>query len=250
MKPEAGVMSVQGKAFSLFACLVFTALGLIPVQTCEAGKLEAYSAEQVQIRDGKAENVGNIHVSPGKLRMEIKGPSSLGNMIIIVRQNEKVSYTLFPNQKHYVKKLLNQEDLDKKMSGLAKSLKGKETDLGIETVNGYRCRKKSIETTMSAMGRIITTKTTVWISEQVDFPMRSRTEDGDVKEIRNIRPGKQPGSLFELPEGYTEAANMMEVMAGGAMGRKGKKQKSGRLTPTSEMPERLRELLFGPDNRQ
>jgi len=237
------------KLFSLLACFASLVFFLIHVQNGEAEKLKAYSAEQVRIKGGKTEKVGEIHVAPDKIRLEMRGPNGGGRMIVIVRKDKMVAYTVFPNQKKYVKQLLDEKDLEKRMGQLSKTMKGKEEDLGTETVNGYECEKKRVETSMHIMGREIKTNATIWISDQMDFPLRTENDKGDITEMRNIKPGNQPDSLFEAPEGYKEAANMMEIMAG-AMGRGKKAPKTGAQPLPSEMPEKLKELLYGTDNQK
>ena len=89
-----------------------------------------------------------------------------------------------------------------------------EKDLGTETVNGFKCRKKSVEMVVEVMGFKTKSRSVVWISKKLDMPVRTRTEDGYVTELRNIKKGRQSKKLFEIPSGYKKVGNMMETFAG------------------------------------
>lgn len=43
-----------------------------------------------------------------------------------------------------------------------------------------------------------------WHDSELDMAIREELPGGYVRELRNIRPGKQPARLFEIPEGYRE----------------------------------------------
>ena len=88
----------------------------------------------------------------------------------------------------------------------------KEEDLGTETVSGYKCRKKRVETTQKIMGKKTTTRVITWTSDKFSFPLRTQTEDGAITELRSIKKGPQPDKLFKPPSDYEKAAGMLEVM--------------------------------------
>lgn len=48
-------------------------------------------------------------------------------------------------------------------------------------------------------------RATQWYDPQLNIAVRQQTDDGRWQELRNIRLGKQPVELFQLPEGYTRA---------------------------------------------
>jgi len=54
------------------------------------------------------------------------------------------------------------------------------------------------------MGREIRNSSIVWKSDRLDFPVRSRSKDGGVVDLRNIKAGPQPAELFDIPAGYTK----------------------------------------------
>jgi len=219
-----------------------------------ADKLEEYSAEQVSIENGKEQKAGNIYFSGDKIRMERIMPGKGGNAVIIFRQDRKLSWTVFPEKKKYLETELNEKDMENQF-GLplmgAKDFSMKEEDLGQETILGYKCRKKRIESTMEMMGRKITGHSTVWTSDKIDLPIRTEDSRGHVMELRNIREGKQNPALFEIPAGFSRAANILEAMgdmedqdeAEPGVRRRGPAgmPPQGQMPP--EMPEELRKLL-------
>jgi hypothetical protein len=44
-------------------------------------------------------------------------------------------------------------------------------------------------------------RSTLWIDRQLRFPVRT-VEDDETGELRNIKIGPQPASLFQVPAGY------------------------------------------------
>jgi hypothetical protein len=61
------------------------------------------------------------------------------------------------------------------------------------------------------MGFKRTNQSTIWVSDQFDMPLRTEGSDGFISEIREIKEGKPDSEVFEVPEGYRKAANMMEM---------------------------------------
>jgi hypothetical protein len=58
----------------------------------------------------------------------------------------------------------------------------------------------------------------LWYSTKLDYPVKTEMQlpapmsGTSVSILENIKVGKQPASLFEIPAGYTEAASMQEAM--------------------------------------
>jgi len=72
--------------------------------------------------------------------------------------------------------------------------------VGGETVNG-RNTVKWVGTTQTPPGPARTGY--FWIDPMLHFIVRARNADGsDLFELRNIKEGQQPASLFEIPPGY------------------------------------------------
>lgn len=198
-----------------FAFLIASAM---PVA---AGKIKEYSADQVHMKGGKELHTQKLYVAPEKFRTEMPSPSGQGSMTVIFRQDKKLTWTVFPDKKMYVENVLNEEEMKKHMKDFKKDSVLKEEDLGTETVNGYKCQKKRVETSFKMMNRTINASTTVWKCDELDFPVRTQSDDGVTTELRNIKPASQPSELFEVPAGFQKTANMMEAFgmmdpAGGA----------------------------------
>ena len=238
----------------IFSCLLALALvlGISPV--ARADKLQEYSAEQVLIKDGKEQPIGNLYFSKEKIRIDHTMPGAREKALIIFRQDRKLSYTVFPDKKKYLENALSEKDMKKQFGlpmGGAKDFSMKEESLGTETINGYKCEKKRIETTMEIMGRKMTGQSTVWISDKFDFPIRTEDQHGNITELRNIKTGGQDQSLFEIPADFTKADNIMEAIggmgaghpAGGDVRRRGPSGMPAPGQTPPEMPEEMRKML-------
>lgn len=73
-----------------------------------------------------------------------------GSMIVIVRKDLKVHWMLNPAKKAYFERPLNEEEMQGSFNKTFN--KGEEEDLGTETVSGYKCRKKRVNTATKFMG--------------------------------------------------------------------------------------------------
>ena len=186
----------------LSGCFVLTAL-LLGLAACSGGgRIEEYSARQVYRNPNGQEGTNKIFVSRDKIRMEMRSPEGEDSMVMIFRKDKEVAWTLFPEEKFYFENKLDEAKLQKAFGEIQDDVKKEE--LGTETVSGLKCRKMRVETTSSIMGRQIKTTSTVWVSDRVDFPVKVQGEDGGVMEMRDIKSGRQPSDLFEIPAGYTK----------------------------------------------
>jgi hypothetical protein len=229
----------------LFPILLALVLSLAVSLPALAGSLKEYSADQFLIQKGKEQKTGKIFVSKDKFRMEHSVPGQMEKMFIILRQDKKLTWTVFPDKKKYIESSLTEEDLKTPMHFGAMgdmNVKTTEEDLGTETVNGFECRKKRIHSTMTMMGREMKSSSTVWMCEELGFPIRTENEDGTVTELRNIQIGAQPDSLFELPSGFAKSRDIMEVMGAGMQEDEGPEE----LEPPAgheQMPEEMRKMM-------
>ncbi len=78
--------------------------------------------------------------------------------------------------------------------------------VGVETVNGYVCDKWELTGKENE---------TLWMSQQVHFPIKTVTSDGSSTEFTNIKQGPQDASLFTVPAGY-QKFDMGAMMGGKA----------------------------------
>jgi outer membrane lipoprotein-sorting protein len=253
-------MNTRFRVTMVRTALFFSVLFLLvsPASAFLGGKIENFSAEQVSVEPGgKTQVVGKIYAGPGMFRMEMaERQGNEKSMVNIFRKDRGLNYMIIPEDKAYAEIALDEKKLKQAMGDVAAVQK--EEVLGTESVGGYKCTKKRIETKVSFFGFEKTVKSTIWISDRFDMPLRTEDEGGRVTELRNIREGKQPASLFEPPAGYRKAAGMMELFgASGSGGDKaGKKEKGaeqeggGFSLPksiTDKLPKNFK-LPFGDKN--
>ena len=79
------------------------------------------------------------------------------------------------------------------------------TKVGVETVNGYPCDKWQFSGKENQ---------TVWVSQQLHFPIKTVTQEGTTTEFSNIKQGPQDAGLFTVPPDYKKF-DMGAMMGGG-----------------------------------
>jgi len=175
------------------------------------GKITKYTADQVVIdAKGKVQHKGKIYAMPDKMRMDGMSPKGEGSMVMIFRRDKNVGWTLNPEKKLYMERPFNEKEMEQATKTIIDSRN--EKVLGTENVNGFKCTKKEVETTVKFMGYKRTVKTVVWMSKRLDMPIRTKSPDGYITELRNIKKGSPAGKYFEVPKGYNKVSNMMELM--------------------------------------
>ena len=173
-----------------------------------AGTIQKFRAEQVIVSpDGQIRAKSKIYSMPEKLRLEMNHPSGQGTMIM--RRDKQVYWILSPENKRYTEHPLNEAEWEKAKGDFLKAQDIKE--LGTETVQGFRCQKRRVTTTVEVMGVARTSTSTIWSSSKIDFPLRTKSQSGQITELRNIKKGDQPDALFETPAGFTRVSSMMEL---------------------------------------
>jgi hypothetical protein len=189
------------------------------------GKITKYSADQVIIdSQGKVQHTGKIYVMPDKMRMDSISPKGEGSIVMIFRRDKNIGWTLNPEKKLYMEKPFNEKEMEQASKKFIDSRN--EKVLGTESVNGFKCTKKEIETTVDFMGFKRTTKTIVWISTKLDMPIRTKSQDGSMTELRNIKEGSPASKYFEIPKEYKKVSNMMELMGMDMSGQEEKPSKA------------------------
>jgi outer membrane lipoprotein-sorting protein len=164
---------------------------------------------------------GKTFVSKDRIRQENPRESRAGATII--RIDKGVTYVLMENKQYMEMAASDKQDL----KFLEKETEEKfiVKSLGREKMNGYMCEKKQYIEKEKKSG-----VTTVWYSPKLKYMVKTEHElNGKVTftmELTDIKPGKQPASLFEIPAGYTKfdpysrmPANMREMMKGMIKGR-------------------------------
>lgn len=87
--------------------------------------------------------------------------------------------------------------------------------IGSETLEGYPC--KIYEGEMRFEPTQPPVHMTLWFSDRLEYPLKTKMvlppPAGTMTSwLKNIKEGKQPDSLFVVPQGYTQAASMEEAM--------------------------------------
>jgi len=172
-------------------------------------------------------------------------------MVIITK--DSAAYQLFESKKQYVvldteeaqeqNPLANADDfedfIDK--NGMKK--------VGKETVKGYKCDVYEGSFMMEEDQPPMAMK--FWYSTKLEYPVKTEMQlpapmsVTSVSTLENIKTGKQPASLFEIPSGYTEAASMQEAMGlGGFMmpGGEGDEGGSGEMPSEEDMNQMMQML--------
>lgn len=198
--------------FGVFpVCFMVAVSFLFSVVSVSSAKTSDFSADQVQIStSGKEIKTGKIYFSGDNIRMEIKAPWANGPIINIIRRDKKQMITLMTGKKKYFVKPLNEKDLQSFGSKISKNVKIEK--LGNEKIQGFKCKKTKVTSTVDIMGRKVTTTSTVWKNDSIPFPIRTKDEKGNVNELRNISKDKIDKKLFEIPKGYQKVSNMMDMM--------------------------------------
>lgn len=137
---------------------------------------------------------GKIFFSDDKFRMDINAPQT---MTMITRQDKKVIWNIMHDQKMYMEMPIREENkprVNKEFEGeIERKLLGK------ETIDGHPTEKYLITYKVENS----TQQVYQWWATDINFPVKTEAVNGEWKqEYRNLKMGKQPDSLFEVPSGY------------------------------------------------
>lgn len=145
---------------------------------------------------------GKIFVTDGFYRMDVKEHGD--QFSVVVDRQAGMTRVFLPNQMQYIE--IKSDDPVSRMSdpfqGLTfMSASAEEKDAGIDTVNGYECRKRIL----SMQGQDIIT---YWDATRLDFPIKidNHVSSGTFAEISFISEGPIEENIFLIPPGYTKMA--------------------------------------------
>lgn len=239
------------------AAVAVVLLVLMGAGSALCGKIQAFTADNVVLgADGQVKSMGKLYFARDKMRsdmnMKAKGMQK-SQLIMIYRRDKKELWGLNPDKKIFIQMPLDEKKWEQQAKGMVKSEKAKV--LGKETVNGYRCVKKQVTRKIEVMGMKMTTTQIIWVSDKMDMPIRTRSKNGAITELRNIKEGKPPASLFEIPPGYKKVGDnmgaLMMVMYGMDSGKmpSATKQPQGQggMSLPFKLPKGLK-LPFGGSN--
>ena len=148
-----------------------------------------FSADMVSTTKGEI-FTGKIYVAKEKTRMEMP------QAITITRVDKNVVWILMPEQR-YMEQPLKPENIAVSTDKMPGEVERKR--LGKEVVDGKKTEKYRIVYTVGNKREAIFQ----WVDTDSGFPIKTASEDGSwTTEYKNLKIGKQPDALFEIPAGY------------------------------------------------
>jgi hypothetical protein len=140
--------------------------------------------------------------------------SPMSRMTMLNRGDKKTGYTLYPNVQKYIVHTETEDPVGEKP-------KVEKTKVGSETIDGHPCDKYRV---------VITYKNEkpqegfIWNARDLGgMTIRSEVENKDFKittDLKKIVLKSSPASVFEIPQGYTQAKDFMELMMSGQQEKK------------------------------
>ncbi len=134
-------------------------------------------------------------------------PSAMSKMTMLRRGDQKLSYTLYPNAKKFMKRA------EQSPGKRGDTLKIEKVRVGSEVIDKHPSDKYKVTiTTSDGMAQ----EGYIWNARDLDnMTIRSEIENNDMRtttEFRNIVLATPPAALFEVPTDYTETQSIMDVM--------------------------------------
>ena len=159
---------------------------------------------------------GKVYYSKGKERRETE---MMGHKSISIRRDDKkLFWILMPGQRMYMQHSLDEQQKDDPTAAIYDG-DIKMTKLGREKVNGVMTDKYKMTMTDPQEKPM---EGFIWLSkENVPIRVKGTSQEGGEKnhfvvDTTNLKFGRQPGSLFEVPAGYQRM--QMPSFGGGGFG--------------------------------
>jgi hypothetical protein len=161
---------------------------------------EDFSADMISTSRGGIFR-GKIFVSQDKVRME--SPQS----ITITRIDKKVMWILMPQEKTYMEQALDPT----KTAATSEKVEGEieRKLIGQETIDGRATKKYEVVYNQNGKGETMFQ----WLADGLKIPVKLAAGDNSwTMEYKNIKIGKQPDALFEVPADYQKFSYQMPSM--------------------------------------
>jgi len=171
---------------------------------------EDFSGDIVRSKQGAQIAQGKIYVTKDEVRFEPEGENAR-NGFVIVNFATHTSQVLMPARKMYMEMPAGQGPAAQSMRDFfrppdpenacsdwmkAATKPGAECHkVGSAVVNGRNTVEYEAKSSEGHSGH-------VWLDRKIAFPVKWDNEDGGGGELRNIKEGSQPASLFEIPSDY------------------------------------------------
>ena len=161
---------------------------------------EDFSADMINTTKGGIFR-GKIFVGKDKMRMETQ------ESITISRMDKKVVWILMPKDKMYMEQPFDPNQVVATAEKIGGEIERKL--IGQEMVDGRMASKYQV--VYNLHGRRETMFQ--WIVSGIKIPVKTAAGDNSwTMEYKNIKTGKQPDSLFEIPAGYQKFSTQMPTM--------------------------------------
>ena len=193
-KTKRSIDSLPGRwKFAAF-CAVLAFAGGVRAQVTS----KPFSADMIKTSHNKT-TTAKVNVIATAIRTE--GVQNGQKFITIMRYDRNVLWSIMPDQKMYFEMPIPAGA--QMASGMKEMMKGmdvKRESLGSEQVNGFLCDKTKMIVTWQG----ITATSIQWAAKDLGgFTVKTLDErTGDTTEYKDIHPGPQDASLFELPAGF------------------------------------------------
>lgn len=210
--------------------------------------LSAICTTSVHAEEFSADIVTNMHTGSVNGKIYFKNSqvnrNEMMGMINILKYPHV--YQLFSNTKKYYVSDVTELDTEDPMAGVSDfGAWAKENDLektGTESIEGFVC---DIYEGTIEMGEDTgeTAPMKIWLSRKLQYPLKTEAlmpppVGSVVSAVKNIKTGKQPAHLFEIPDGYTKADTMEQAMGMPAMGQ----FSDGQMPSAEQMDEMMKQV--------
>nr|VFJ45360.1 MAG: hypothetical protein BECKDK2373B_GA0170837_101050 [Candidatus Kentron sp. DK]VFJ63483.1 MAG: hypothetical protein BECKDK2373C_GA0170839_11084 [Candidatus Kentron sp. DK] len=205
------------KLMGALSCVAL--LFLAPVGGAASEEIVQFSADMIQQIPNQASIPGKLYVSKGKIRMETGAGEQ--RRITIVNFTDRKNLHLNPSRKEYMEVSWPVQKADAPRSLVSKQPLPGDSDHPCASSQRLQCKvlhsnekigdrnteKWEIVRVMPANNQTSRTmRSVVWVDRELGANVREeRFIDGELKgasELRAIKEGTQPESLFQVPAGY------------------------------------------------
>jgi len=187
--------------------IVVLALALRTAGFAQALTGTPFSADMTMKASANGPGVsGKVYFDAPKWRMDMNSQGHQAMMIFDA--TNKIGYMVMTEQKMYMEVHVDRPGRGPQMPK-AKPMDpenpcGNDANMeckkaGTETING-RATDKWEFTSKDGQGE----NYTAWVDRKLHFPIKTQESNGSSMELSNIQEGKQAGTLFEIPAGFTK----------------------------------------------
>jgi hypothetical protein len=202
LQPRTAAMEPPSFGYLDYGKLDFSAV--MVSTTTDKGRKET---RLMEIPVAKSGNKMRMDMDMSVMAQGAAMPSSMGKVTMLQRGDQKISYTLYPNARKFMK---HTEQTPGKREGAPKVEKVK---VGSEVIDKHPSDKYKVTITSNDG---LVQKGYIWNARDLEnMTIRSELENNDSRtttELRNIMLATPPATMFEIPADYTEIQSIMDLM--------------------------------------